>query len=187
MIGICMLTVPHQLSTAGEAPQCCRELLSGGRTARLQRALVDGGSQQALGVSCSRAWPGEKHGCCLVLQAVPSPGTSLDTLDSALHQQTALLAAEGPSAQELGRIAKNARMDLFEGLQSNSSMAANLCSNHVLTKSWRNLIGDVALLQDLQPEDVRDVASRLFARENCFTGLVQASKTTSRPRVVSST
>ena len=163
----------------------CRELLSGGRTARLQRALVDGGSQRALGVSCSRAWPGEKHGCCLVLQAVPSPGTSLDSLDSALHEQADLLAADGPTSQELRRIAKGARMDLFEGVQSNSSMAANLCSNHVLTNSWRNLIGDVALLQDLTPQDVRAVASRLFSSDNCFSGLVQASKTVSRPRIVS--
>ncbi|KAK9810609.1 hypothetical protein WJX73_004170 [Symbiochloris irregularis] len=186
--GPCLLQAYYRPGLASKdalALDVIGELLSGGRTARLQRALVDGGAQQALGVSCSRAWPGEKHGCCMVLQAVPTPGTSLDSLDSALHQQVDLLAADGPTPKELRRIAKGARMDLFEGLQSNSSMASNLCSNHVLTKSWRNLIGDVALLQDLQPQDVREVASRLFAGGNCFTGVVQTSRATSRPRIVS--
>ena len=83
-----------------------RELLSGSRTARLPQRLVNGGKQEALAASCSRAWPGEKHGCCLVLQGVPAPSVPLDVLDRALFREAAALAEEGPTPRELQRIAK---------------------------------------------------------------------------------
>ena len=154
----------------------CRELLSGSRTARLQRGLVEGGGQEALGVSCSRAWPGEKHGNCLVLQAVPASNVSLEALDGALYRQVSALAEDGPTLQELQRAAKAAKLDVFDAMQSNSSMAAALCSHHVLTRSWRTFLRDIALLEELRPEDVRDVAARLFAPGNCFTGIVNAGR-----------
>ena len=93
---------------------CGRELLSGSRTARLQQHLVNGAHPVALAASCSRAWPGEKHGCCLVLQGVPSPGVALPDLERALSREVAALADQGPTPQELERIAKvNMQLALY--------------------------------------------------------------------------
>lgn len=71
---------------------------------------------------------------------------------------------------------QGAKVMLVDALRSNSSMAAALASYHTLTGSWKSLLTETALVEQLTPEDVRAVAARTFAQDNCFKGLVLPMK-----------
>lgn len=57
--------------------------------------------------------------------------SSLDRLDAELTDAVAALAGEGPSASELARYKKAARMQLLGALGSNSAVAGALASYQV--------------------------------------------------------
>ena len=63
-------------------------------------------------------------------------------------------------------------MTLVDALRSNASMASALASYHALTGSWRTLLADTRRVEALGAADVREVAARTFAADNCFTGYV---------------
>ncbi|KAK9844157.1 hypothetical protein WJX81_006305 [Elliptochloris bilobata] len=116
------------------------DLLSGSRTARLARGLVQTG--RAFSASASSGYPADKRPCAVLLYAIPGASATLEATDAALRQQAAALAADGPSNIELERIRKASRYSL------------------------------ISVVEALTTADVRDVASRTFSRNNCFTGFV---------------
>lgn len=60
----------------------------------------------------------------------------------------------------------------MEAVRFNSSMAASLCAYHALTGSWKTLLHDLAAVDTISSEDVRQTAESLFQDANTFTGLV---------------
>lgn len=125
-----------------------RELLSGSRTSRLQQHLVDGGSRQALGASCSRAFPGEKHGNTLILQGVPATGVSLPDLERALSREAIALAEDGPSPRELERLAK-VRMVICLGCHSSMGACCPGCYGQRTAELSMLLLCDAAVQTQL--------------------------------------
>ena len=82
----------------------CSDLLSGSRTSRLFKGLVETG--QAYHANAVPSYPGEKHPNALVLFGQPSNGVSLDTLDQAFQKEVQGLIHNGPTAKEMARIKK---------------------------------------------------------------------------------
>ncbi len=68
--------------------------------------------------------------------------------------------------------AQAARVNLVDAVRSNASMASALAATHALSGTWRTLLADTRRVEGLTADEVRDVAARTFAPDNCFTGLV---------------
>ena len=82
----------------------CSDLLSGSRTSRLFKGLVETG--QAYHANAVPSYPGEKHPNALVLFGQPSNGVSLDTLNQAFQKEVQGLIHNGPTSKEMARIKK---------------------------------------------------------------------------------
>ena len=67
------------------------------------------------------------------------------------------------------------KVALVDGLRSNSSMAAALCAGHVLTGSWRNILSDLHVVEQLTSTDVQQCAAHTFTEDNMFTGHILAA------------
>lgn len=76
-------------------------------------------------------------------------------------------------SREVAHGLQASKVELVDALRRNSAMAAALASYHTLTGSWRTILQESAQIETLQASDVRDVAARTFAPDNCFTGYVQ--------------
>ena len=64
------------------------------------------------------------------------------------------------------------RYSLISVVRSNSAMAAGLAAGKALTGRWQTALAEATKVEALTAADVRDVAGRTFAADNCFTGLV---------------
>ena len=82
----------------------CRDILSGPRTARFSRALLQEG--RAFGANMVPAYPGDKHACMSLIYAIPATGVSLAQMEGLVRQQLDSLAESGPTPAELERIKK---------------------------------------------------------------------------------
>ncbi|GIL57933.1 hypothetical protein Vafri_13124 [Volvox africanus] len=160
-------------------PLSCREgvvlevladVLAGGRTSRLVSELVLTG--KALSASVVSAYPGELHAGLSLVYGVPREGEGPEAVAKLLQQQLAAFVEDGVSASELARVQRAVRAGLLASAQSNSAMASALASYHVSTGSWRGLLTELDLVSQLKGSELRDVAERVFAPNNCFTGYV---------------
>ncbi|KAL4448231.1 hypothetical protein ABPG75_005450 [Micractinium tetrahymenae] len=147
------------------------DLLSGTRSSRLYRSLVLTG--KALAATAYASYPAEKHPTQFVIYGVPGKGSgSVERLDAEITAQVAALAGEGPTADELRRYKKSARVELLGALGSNSAVAAALASYQALTGDWRNVLGDLQSIEDLSAAEARDAAARWLRPDNVFKGYV---------------
>ncbi len=82
----------------------CSDLLSGSRTSRLYKNLVQSG--QAISASFTPTYPSDKHACASLMYAVPAPGVSLSDMEQQLRAQLRDLADGEINDRELQRIKK---------------------------------------------------------------------------------
>ncbi|MEM8640229.1 MAG: pitrilysin family protein [Cyanobacteria bacterium P01_G01_bin.54] len=144
-------------------------ILSDGRTSRLYRSLVEE-QQVALGASGYGGFPGDKYPNLILLYALTAPGSSVDKVAVALHQQIERLKTEPVTAQELDRVKNQARAGLLRTLDSNSGMSRLLVEYQAKTGDWRNLFAQLDRIAQVTPADIQRIAQATFTTENKTVG-----------------
>lgn len=147
------------------------DILSGGRTARLYKSLVEG-KQVALTAQGFSGFPGDKFPNLMLFYALTAPGRSLDEVEKALHAEIERLKTEPVSQKELDRVKTQARADLLRSLDSNNGMAELLLEYEVKTGSWRNLFQEIDRLSSVTAADIQRVAQATFTAPNRTIGRI---------------
>lgn len=139
-------------------------LLTGGRTSRLYRRLVTG-DRLATSVT-STIGPGELFPQLFQIDVVPrSPHTTAE-VETAIYEEIARLATEGPTRRELDRVRNQLAASNVRRLQSNLGLAFQLAESTGLTGDWRDTFRSTEKVRDVTPEDVRRVVAKYFTEEN---------------------
>jgi predicted Zn-dependent peptidase len=149
--------------------QMISSLLSGGRTARLYRSLIEQ-QQLALNVNASNSFPGDRYSNLMLIYALTAPGHTVDEVATALRAEIDRLKTEPVSATELDRIKTQARAGLLQVLSSNEGMASLLPEYEAKTGSWRNLFRELKAIEAVTAADVQRVAQDLFQPQNLTVG-----------------
>ncbi len=156
--------VPSSFHADAPALGILGALLTGGRTSRLQRRLVTD-DRAATGVSSSTG-PGERYPQLFFVDAVPRSPHSTDDLESAIYEEIARMAAEGPSDAELERVRNQIAAGNVRRIESNLGLAFQLADSESLTGDWRSTFRLSARLREVSAEDVRRVAAEYLVASN---------------------
>jgi predicted Zn-dependent peptidase len=140
-------------------------LLTGGRTSRLYRRLVEK-EQLAVAVSSSNGLPGGRYPNLFTIVASPRAPHTAAEVEAAIDAELARLVAEPAAADELSRVKNQLRADLVRGLQSNEGLAASLGYYATVAGDWRYLTTHLAKLETITPADIQAVAAKYLRREN---------------------
>ncbi len=140
-------------------------ILSGDKTSRLEKALVDTGlAAQAYGYSDTRRDDG-----AFVVDVQPAPGHTLDECEAAVRKVVAELAEKGPTAEELARARTKLLAEQTFGLESSEGYASRLGSLAVVG-DWRYVLRYPKALEAATPEAVRDAAKAVFHPQKVVVG-----------------
>ena len=162
---------PSVKSTADALPlDVVSDLLTGGRTSRLEKQLVLPGT--AVSVSSVATFPGDKHPTQFLLYGIPSPGRSLGDVERGMRGVVEELGEDGPTDEEMRRYKKAAKVQLLSALGSNAGLAAALGSYQGLLGSWRGLAEDLGKIEEMKRGDVMRVVEKYLVTDNCFRGYV---------------
>ncbi|MGB7487727.1 MAG: hypothetical protein WA901_16170, partial [Phormidesmis sp.] len=142
--------------------------LTGGRTARLYKALVE--PQIALDVGSANGFPGDKQSTVLLLYGLTAPGHTVEELGAGLEAELVRLQREPVDTQTLDRVKTQARAGLLGQLDSNQGMASLLTEYEAKTGDWRNVFEELQLIEAVTAEDVQRVALEVFQPSNRTTG-----------------
>ncbi|HLX09529.1 MAG TPA: pitrilysin family protein, partial [Thermoanaerobaculia bacterium] len=141
------------------------DVLTGGRTSRLYRALVRD-QQLAIEVESFSGLPGEKYPNLWTLVAEPAAGIPAERLLAAIDLQLERLAHEDVTDAELAKFRTRARASLLRSLGSNQGLASALAHYQTLYGDWRELFRELDRFERVTKADVRRVANAALATGN---------------------
>ena len=144
-------------------------ILSGGRTSRLYKSLVEE-SQIALAAQSLNSFPGDRFGNMMIFYVLTGADRTLDEAQEAIAVELERLRTEPVSQEELDRVKTQARAGLLSRLASNQGMASLLPEYEAKTGSWRNLFEDLKSINAITAEDVMRVSQATFQPENRTIG-----------------
>jgi len=140
-------------------------ILSGGRTSRLYRSLVQE-QQVALFAEGFNGFPGDRYPNLMLFYGLTAPGHSLSELETALHTEIERLTREPVSQAELDRAKTQARAGLLRSLDSNEGMASLLAEYDAKTGDWKHLFDQLKAIDRVTTDDLLRVARSTFTERN---------------------
>ncbi len=138
-------------------------ILTGGRTARLYKALVE--PQIALDIGSANGFPGDRQSSVLLFYGLTAPGHTVDEIAVGLQAELERLKTEPVDAATLDRVKTQARAGLLGTLDSNNGMANLLTEYEAKTGSWRNVFEELKEIEAVTADDVQRVATATFRPE----------------------
>ena len=146
-----------------------QDILSGGRTSRMYRSLVEE-KKIAVAAGGFSGFPGEKYPNLFLFLAYPTPGHTNEENEEALLAEIERLQTELITDEELHRVKSRARARLVSQLDSNSGLASQLAAFQVLTGDWRNRFRTLDDIDRVTREDIQRVANTYFTERNRTVG-----------------
>jgi len=150
--------------------QIASSVLSGGRTSRLYRELIEK-QQVAITSFFGTGFPGDKYPNLGIFYALPAPGRSLNDLQKAGNQEMYKMT-QNVRADEVERVKKSARSSVFKVFQSNESMASILAEFAVKTGDPLNAFRNIHALELVDEREVERVCGAIFRDKNRTIGRI---------------
>jgi predicted Zn-dependent peptidase len=141
------------------------DILTGGRTSRLYRALVRD-QKLAVEVESFSGMPGEKYPNLWTLLASPASGVAGERVLQAIDAEIERLEREDVADAELAKFRARARAGLLRSLGSNQGLASALAHYQTLYGDWRELFRELDRFDRVTKADVRRVASAALTPVN---------------------
>ena len=145
-----------------EALDVASQILSGGRSSRLYRALIDD-SEQALSAS-GGYWELADAGV-FYASADVRPGADIDRVEALLLGQIAALRDGTVSDRELDKAKRQLEVSLVNGLMTSHSLASRIAFDTEIFGRVRPLAERLDKIQAVTAEDVQRVARRYLVDE----------------------
>lgn len=155
-----------------KALQLLGSIISGGRTSRLYKSLVEE-KKLALQVIAFNGFPGTKYKSLFITFAVPNQGVSLDTLENAINEEIDKVKNGAITQQELDRARTNARASLIRSLDSNMGLASEFAQADAQEGSWEKVFTQLKELDQVTLDDLQRVANKYFIKSNRTVGLLK--------------
>ena len=158
---------PDQYSKDNAALDVLEQILSGGRTSIIYKEMVRD-KKIALGAASYATYPGGKYPGLFLFFVVPNSGHTVEEMEKSVYEIIDRVKKEKPDAEALQRVKTNLRAALIQKLDSNSGLAAELCSYQASYGDWRKLFTELDEYNRVTAEDVQRVA-QTYLLENTRT------------------
>ena len=140
-------------------------VLTGGRTARLHRVLVEEATV-ASSVQSSSGFPGVRYDNLFTVFATPRSPHTLEELEKALLSELDRLKEEAVPEREIEKARNIYRAGLLREMRSNAGMAGLISYFEILTGDFRFLSEALEQAENVTAEDLKRIARTFFVDEN---------------------
>jgi len=140
-------------------------LLSGGRTSRLHKRLVQE-QQLAATVSAFSSYPGAQYPHLFVIGATPRAPHTAAEIEQTIYAELDRLKNEPVTPRERDKILNQIDAAHVRALRSNSGMASYLGYFHAITGDWREMFMQRDRIAKVRPEDIQRVTAQYFTKRN---------------------
>ncbi len=150
------------------------EMLTGGKSSRLYRALV---LERKLASSIS-AWngaPGSRYDNLFTLFAAPRPPHTPEELEKAVYEEMDRFFGDA-SAAELQKVVNGIESGMVFDLETNKGIAGVLSYYQTLYGDWKYAADFLAMIKKVTIKDVKNMKNRYFRESNRTVGILVDSR-----------
>ena len=140
-------------------------LLSGGRTSRLYKVLVEE-KKIAVSVSTTNGFPGSRYSNLFAIFATPRSPHTCDELEEEIYRQIDKLKKEALTPYEFAKVKNRLEAGFIRSLNSNAGLASRLSYYQVVAGDWRYIEEHLGIIERVTPEDVMEVAKKYLIKKN---------------------
>jgi predicted Zn-dependent peptidase len=164
---------PTYPSTDDYAFDMLTEILTGGQSGRLQRALVRE-RKLASSVETMNGMPGARYDNLFLIYAAPVEGHSLEELEKAIYEELEKALA-GITEADMEKVRNRMESQMVFGLSANKEVASLLSYYQTIYGDWRYLVNYRKTLSRITIQDIRSAASKYCLQENRVVGYLKSS------------
>ena len=139
-------------------------ILSGGRTSRLFKALVETG--MAVGVNTANGFPGARYPNLFVVFAEPVSPHTCEELEEIIYKELDILKKESVKPEELEKAKNQLKADILRNIATNSGLAGMLSYFETVAGSWQYITKFSDFLEKVTPDDIMATAKKYFEPRN---------------------
>lgn len=162
-----MLVLAFPIPPAGQPDSremaAAASILGGGATSRLQRKLQ---RQQRITLDIGASVMGLHARDVLMIQAIPTPGTTLQQLETAITGEIAAMVAGGVRPNELSRVKAGLATARLRSLEQLQGLAENLAENEASRGNPLAFEDDIAALDAMGVDAPAQAAGRWLTPDN---------------------
>ncbi|HNW27342.1 MAG TPA: pitrilysin family protein [Spirochaetota bacterium] len=150
------------------------EMLTGGKSSRLYRALV---LERKIASSIS-AWngaPGSRYDNLFILFAAPRPPHTPEELERAVYEEMDRFFGDVSEA-ELGKVVNGIESAMVFELETNKGIAGLLSYYQTLYGDWRYAADYLAMIKKVTIRDVKAMKEKYFSESNRTVGILLDSR-----------
>jgi predicted Zn-dependent peptidase len=151
------------------------EVLAGGRTGLLYKEMVRD-KQIALAAESQSTFPSGRYPSLFLFFSVPSQGHTIDDNEKAIYEIIERVKREKPDEATIKRIKTRLRAELIKKLDSNSGLAAELCSYSANYGDWKKLFTELDDYNRVTADDVQKAAQKYLVPEHRTVAYTYAPK-----------
>ncbi len=140
-------------------------LLSGGRTSRLYKVLVEE-KKIAVSVSTANGFPGSRYSNLFAIFATPRSPHTCDELEKEIYRQIDKLKEEPLTPYEFTKVKNRLEAGFVRSLNSNAGLASRLSYYQIIAGDWRYTEEHLRVIERVTPEDVMEVAKKYLIKKN---------------------
>jgi len=140
-------------------------LLSGGRTSRLYKTLVEE-KKIAVSVNTINGLPGSRYPNLFTIFATSKNPHTCDELEKEIYQQIDRLKKEAITNHELTKVKNQLEASFIRSLNSNEGLASRLSYYQIIAGDWRYLERHLEVIEGVRPEDILKVANKYLIKRN---------------------
>ena len=148
---------PDQYSKDDAVLDVLSDILSGGRTGIIYKELVRD-KKIALGAGSQSTFPSGRYPSLFLFFVAPSSGHTVEESEKALNAIIDRVKKDPVDSESIQRVKTKLRAALIRKLDSNSGLAAELCSAYANYGDWRKLFTELEDYDRVTAADVQRVA-----------------------------
>lgn len=147
------------------------EVLSGGESSRLIRALVTGG--MASDVETYNGFPGSRYPNLFLFSADPIKGHTNTELEQILWKEIELLKQDGITPAELAKAIRTLKKSVLQGLETDAGAADMLSYYETVAGDYGYIYDNIDAMEGLTPERVRECARKYLNPQNAVIAYLE--------------
>lgn len=142
------------------------DVLTGGNSARLVRALVTQGI--ASSVETYNGYPGSRFDNLFVLSAAPLKGHKPKELEDVIWREIDRIKQDGMSERELARAIRSVKKSILQSLETDAGAAGLLSYYEALAGDYKYIYANLNAMEKITPAQVRECARKYLNPENAI-------------------
>jgi zinc protease len=166
---LCAYKAPNVLDEDSYALDVLAGVLSGGKSARIYRSLVD---EKRIALSAGAGYSNfNKYPFLFYLEGTPLPGKTAGEVENALYEEVRKIKDQPPSDREVQKAKNQIEADFIMGQDSVYSQAMVLAEFEMLG-SWRLKDKYIEGVRKVTPDDVQRVAKKYLVGDHRTVGIL---------------